>query len=149
MKKRKRGRKVSCESLSSSSAAVNSGRPRSERRNKFVQSVGARRLGSASPIDPTLPRNSDDSAGRFVPRPWLDFRRLRSGERTTWWRARETRPPTVRTSNFLSLVRFPLSWLFRVVKYGLIRIINSTVCGAQKKTPHVSVQFHSTILLSV
>lgn len=64
---------------------MNSGRPRLERRNKFLRSVGARRSGSASPIDPTLPRNSDDSAGRFVPprtRPAVAkiFRRLRSGE---------------------------------------------------------------------
>lgn len=124
---------------------MNSGRPRLERRNKFLQSVGARRSGSASPIDPTLPRNSDDSAGRFVPprtRPAVaDFRRLRSGEppgassQHARKRERETRNSSaaVCTSNFLSLARFPLSWLFRVVKYHLMRIINSTVCGLRAK----------------
>lgn len=124
---------------------MNSGRPRLERRNKFLRSVGARRSGSASPIDPTLPRNSDDSAGRFVPprtRPAVAkiFRRLRSGEppgaSSERERERERRmrnsSAAVCTSNFLSLARFPLSWLFRVVKYHLMRIINSTVCGLKE-----------------
>lgn len=123
---------------------MNSGRPRLERRNKFLQSVGARRSGSASPIDPTLPRNSDDSrADLFLlghGRPWqifADYAQVNHLVRAlnTRERERETRNSSaaVCTSNFLSLARFPLSWLFRVVKYHLMRIINSTVCGLRAK----------------
>lgn len=41
------------------------GRPRLDPQNTFLRSVGAKRPRSSSPIDPTLPRNSSDYAGRF------------------------------------------------------------------------------------